>query len=71
MRVTIENIKVGLRQLVEQSLAEGLDPHEVRSALLEISHALRKRRSIASFSEADLMIERAVSDLRAAALEEA
>ena len=67
MQITKQNLKDDLRDLVEQSLDDGIAFQEVRSALIEIARSLSKTRSMLTLSEADRMIERAVFDLRAAA----
>lgn len=67
MQMTKQNIREDLRDLVEQSLDDGLAFHEVRRALIEVARSLRRSRLNLSLSEADRMIERAVSDLKAAA----
>lgn len=67
MQMTKQNIKEDVRELVEQSLDEGVAFHEVRRALIEVARSLRRSRLNLSLSEADRMIERAVSDLKAAA----
>jgi hypothetical protein len=56
-----------LRVAVNRALDDGLAPHEVRGAVIDVVRSLRNSRLRVTRSEADRAIDRAVSDLKAEA----